>query len=54
MLGAALGVVTLLATRLYGFVWETTILPADTFDPQRIVDFAIDRRRAPLAIDQGA
>ena len=31
LLGAALGVVTLLATRLYGFVWETTILPADVF-----------------------
>lgn len=29
-------------------------LPADTFDPQRIVDFAIDCCRAPLAIDQGA
>lgn len=31
LLGAAAGVVTLLATRLYGFVWETTILPADVF-----------------------
>src|SRR5690606_25800243 len=30
-LGATLGVLALLATRRYGFVWETTILPADTF-----------------------
>ncbi|MBV2263660.1 MAG: DUF2868 domain-containing protein, partial [Thauera sp.] len=29
--GATLGVLALLATRRYGFVWETTILPADTF-----------------------
>ena len=31
LLGATLGVLALLATRRYGFVWETTILPADTF-----------------------
>jgi len=31
LLGAALGVLVLLATRRYGFVWETTILPAHTF-----------------------
>ena len=29
--GATLGVLALLATRRYGFVWETTILPADSF-----------------------
>ena len=29
--GRPLGVLALLATRRYGFVWETTILPADTF-----------------------
>ncbi len=29
--GATLGVLVLLATRRYGFVWETTILPSDTF-----------------------
>lgn len=29
--GAALGVLVLLATRRYGFVWETTILPAQAF-----------------------
>ncbi len=29
--GAALGVLVLLATRRYGFVWETTILSADAF-----------------------
>lgn len=31
LLGATLGVLALLATRRYGFVWETTILSADTF-----------------------
>jgi hypothetical protein len=31
LLGATLGVLALLATRRYGFLWETTILPADTF-----------------------
>ncbi|APR04147.1 DUF2868 domain-containing protein [Thauera chlorobenzoica] len=31
LLGATLGVLLLLATRRYGFVWETTILPADSF-----------------------
>ena len=31
LLGAMLGVLALLATRRYGFVWETTILPADAF-----------------------
>jgi hypothetical protein len=31
LLGATLGVLALLATRRYGFVWETTILPADSF-----------------------
>ncbi len=31
LLGATLGVLALLATRRYGFVWETTILPADAF-----------------------
>lgn len=31
LLGATLGVLALLATRRYGFVWETTILPAGTF-----------------------
>lgn len=29
--GAAAGMLILLATRRYGFVWETTILPADAF-----------------------
>ncbi|THF64445.1 DUF2868 domain-containing protein [Pseudothauera rhizosphaerae] len=29
--GAAVGVLALLATRRYGFVWETTILSAETF-----------------------
>lgn len=31
LLGATFGVLALLATRRYGFVWETTILPADSF-----------------------
>ena len=31
LLGATFGVLALLATRRYGFLWETTILPADTF-----------------------
>ncbi len=31
LLGAAAGLLLLLATRRYGFVWETTILPAQTF-----------------------
>ncbi|ENO87429.1 DUF2868 domain-containing protein [Thauera linaloolentis] len=31
LLGAAAGVLALLATRRYGFVWETTILPAGVF-----------------------
>lgn len=31
LLGATLGVLALLATRRYGFVWETTILPSDSF-----------------------
>lgn len=31
LLGAALGVLLMLATRRYGFVWETTILPAGAF-----------------------
>lgn len=31
LLGATLGVLALLATRRYGFIWETTILPADSF-----------------------
>lgn len=31
LLGATLGVLALLATRRYGFVWETTILSADAF-----------------------
>lgn len=31
LLGATLGVLALLATRRYGFVWETTILPAQSF-----------------------
>ena len=31
LLGAAAGVLTLLATRRYGFVWETTILPSGVF-----------------------
>ncbi len=31
LLGATVGVLALLATRRYGFVWETTILPADSF-----------------------
>ncbi len=31
LVGAAVGVLTLLATRRYGFVWETTILPAGAF-----------------------
>lgn len=31
LLGAVAGLLLLLATRRYGFVWETTILPAQTF-----------------------
>ncbi len=31
MAGALVGLVATLAARRYGFVWETTILPADTF-----------------------
>lgn len=31
LLGAAVGVLVMLATRRYGFVWETTILPAGVF-----------------------